>query len=482
MTMAGLYKNPTIYPLFALIEELQQGSILLPGFQRPFVWNDDKRLALLDSVRRGMPIGSMLVWSTEKHRLSTPTNLKGWTVGGARATGPWTYLIDGHQRLMTLLTAFTEPGPSRNDEPEEDRIRWPAYYDLQQQELTFGRRGRGAKVSPFWMPLNALISNKSTYDFSKPLYAAGHTIEGDRAEALRNRFSEYLIPVIPMVTDDFMTVTLGFQRINSGSTPMNEVHMLHAVIAALGVDLFEELEKARKKYLAPLGQEWADIEDEDILVTTKLALGFGVYERDPEVLAKEIANDPACIEQAAHRLAEAARFLAQNCGVLTLKQFLPYRYQLVLMTMAFAQGKETTKREHEILERWFWRTSFLEIFAGISEGRLNQVTRHLRATLAGEEVATERWFEGTVEGPPNPAKDSARLRAIRALLACGGSEQDEIQSKLDQWRQHSTRTHEDTVFSRLERAKVVEVGLKYAHTPIKKAAQLPLPEAPAKKG
>jgi DNA-binding CsgD family transcriptional regulator len=479
--MAGprFYDNPTIYPLFALIDELRQGLILLPRFQRPFVWEDEKRLALLDSVRRGMPIGSMLVWRTDKHRLTTPTDLRGWAVGAARQNGPWTYLIDGHQRLMTLLTALTAPAQGHStDPPGDDRLRWPVYYNLRDEEFTFARRGN-TKVPPFWMPLHALISNKTTFEFSKPLYVDGLTVEGDRAEALRNRFSEYWIPVIPMVTDDFMSVTLGFQRINSENTPMSEVHMLHAVCAALDVDLLEELNKARAKHLAPLGDDWSDIDDEDIITTVKLALGVGVDEKDPELLAHRIAKNIMYIDRAAEQLARVIRLLSDACGVKGLKQYLPYRYQVVLLTMAFgpkAKASAMTKTKRDRIVHWFWRSSFLDIFAGISEGRLNQVTNHLRRMLAGDEkVPREKWFEGSVEGPPNPTRDSARLRALRALLAQEGMAPGAIKHLIDNWRVHPYRVPEHVV--NLERAMAIEVGLKYTRATLRATAPAKHPAA-----
>jgi hypothetical protein len=38
--------------------------------------------------------------------------------------------------------------------------------------------------------------------------------------------------------------------------------------------------------------------------------------------------------------------------------FLPYERQLVVISYVFAQKPKLTAAEHQVLSRWFWRTSF----------------------------------------------------------------------------------------------------------------------------
>ena len=45
---------------------LEDGLFAVPHLQREFVWNGNKAAKLLDSIYRGMPIGSILVWRTDK--------------------------------------------------------------------------------------------------------------------------------------------------------------------------------------------------------------------------------------------------------------------------------------------------------------------------------------------------------------------------------------------------------------------------------
>ena len=56
---------PEVVFLGKLVDRVAAGKILVPRFQRAFVWRQQDLRALLDSVRRGFPIGSILVWDTE---------------------------------------------------------------------------------------------------------------------------------------------------------------------------------------------------------------------------------------------------------------------------------------------------------------------------------------------------------------------------------------------------------------------------------
>ena len=85
------------------------GGYFLPAIQRKFVWSDKKIVALFDSVMRGYPIGSLLIWKT-KQKLSQ----RKFTEIFTKDIDPKTLftpadekekhlVLDGQQRLQALL-------------------------------------------------------------------------------------------------------------------------------------------------------------------------------------------------------------------------------------------------------------------------------------------------------------------------------------------------------------------------------------------
>ena len=49
-----------------ILDQIDLGAIALPEFQRGFVWNRDQVRGLMASLYRRHPVGSLLVWVTEK--------------------------------------------------------------------------------------------------------------------------------------------------------------------------------------------------------------------------------------------------------------------------------------------------------------------------------------------------------------------------------------------------------------------------------
>jgi hypothetical protein len=98
--------------LNGVIAQIEAGKIVLPAMQRPFVWKDDRITRLIDSLLRGFPIGTALLWKTSVMQRFRPFQKDiqpdaGITIdfesGGSRER----YLVlDGQQRLTSLFVAL----------------------------------------------------------------------------------------------------------------------------------------------------------------------------------------------------------------------------------------------------------------------------------------------------------------------------------------------------------------------------------------
>ncbi len=95
-----LYR-PTDYPLILLIEEIKRGEIALPDIQRPFVWSSAKVRDLFDSMYRGYPIGTLLLWETGAEISTRQIG------GGEHDRVPKQLIVDGQQRLTSLFAVIT---------------------------------------------------------------------------------------------------------------------------------------------------------------------------------------------------------------------------------------------------------------------------------------------------------------------------------------------------------------------------------------
>ena len=90
-----------------LVERIVSGKIRVPKFQRAFVWRQGDLHSLLDSVFRGFPIGSILVWDTDDDVESRAS--VGPVEIARRPGGTVGYLLDGQQRVSTLVGTLRLP-------------------------------------------------------------------------------------------------------------------------------------------------------------------------------------------------------------------------------------------------------------------------------------------------------------------------------------------------------------------------------------
>jgi hypothetical protein len=101
--------DPTLNGVMAQVEA---GKIVLPAMQRPFVWKDDRIAKLIDSLLRGFPIGTALLWKTgtmqrfRRFQKDVQSDV-GITVDFDSNNSTEQYLVlDGQQRLTSLFVAI----------------------------------------------------------------------------------------------------------------------------------------------------------------------------------------------------------------------------------------------------------------------------------------------------------------------------------------------------------------------------------------
>jgi uncharacterized protein with ParB-like and HNH nuclease domain len=63
--------------LGTVLDQIDQGTLLLPEFQRGYVWNRDQVRGLMRSLYRRYPVGGLLVWETD----TSSASVRGGTSG-----------------------------------------------------------------------------------------------------------------------------------------------------------------------------------------------------------------------------------------------------------------------------------------------------------------------------------------------------------------------------------------------------------------
>jgi hypothetical protein len=362
---------------------VRSGEILVARFQRRFVWRDEQRIDLLDSIYKGMPIGSLLTWRTKEHELSTCDSIGPFEVKTNREPAINQYLLDGYQRLTTLYSTLgAGHGAQISKKEQEGDIRWPIYFDLRSE--TFELKPRNKEAPYCWLDLSIIFETSEFLDFQRDLRRNTDNEElSHKAEEVVELFKDYQIPMVPMATEDLEQVTTSFKRINTKGTTMSEVHMVNALSyePERNFDLNDRLTEIKQE-MGNFG--WENFEDRLILQVLKAMLGLDIYRSEASEISQEISDNPSVLNDVTEAIEDAARFMSEKLNVYG-PQIIPYSPQPVLIADALHHndGRISGNAVNEV-KRWFWATTYSEHFAGANSSKIRRAQDHLRSVVQGE--------------------------------------------------------------------------------------------------
>jgi hypothetical protein len=372
--------KPEIMRLEELAQMVKLGEIKLPRFQRPFVWKSADMLKLLDSIYKGYPIGSILIWNSSQ-RLVSERSISGLDVNATDQNSfPTSYLLDGQQRLTTLCGALFWDGQDENSI-------WNIQFDLDAQEFRHPREKNLVNV----FPLNKLIN---TSDFIRQCMKFDHHDKRDHyfriAERLLKSIKDYKIAVVKIGDMTIEEVAPIFERINSTGRQLTIVDLMMAATWSGGFDLTSEIKTIHD---ACYGLGFEDIGDQVVLRSIAAAANLGVNKDDIQKLRTKSQTELKDAAVAAGAgLSSALIYLRDEVGVRDLA-YIPYALQLTYLAEFFRLCPEPSTYQIKSLTSWFWYTSVTRYFGTFSS--TGQVTKDLAMIRAFARGDIPRLFEST---------------------------------------------------------------------------------------
>ena len=409
---------PEVVFLGKLVERIAAGKIRVPRFQRAFVWRQADLYALLDSILRGFPIGSILVWDTEENMESTrrigPMEIS------PRPDGMIGYLLDGQQRVSTLVgTLRLTDGMNAT----VDQVDWRVYCNLDTREF---RRAPAEGVGPQHFPVRSLLNTAGFFEACRRIQSEGDdSVQSqkwlDEADRLANAFRDYQLPLIRIRDADLDSAVTVFARLNRTGRKMAADEMVSALTYQKGqFHLAQEM----NNFKVELAQKRFGNLDRVFLFRAVLAaLGRDIYAKDwADLMVKPEVREalPGVFESAREGVRRALNFLA-SLGV-TSDRLLPYGLQLVFLGEFFRRCPQPTASVAELLSRWFWVTSFTGWFGGVNTAQAKHALSEIRDLASGVET---QFSVVNLETQAQPFPDrfdgrSARVRTFLLYLASLG--------------------------------------------------------------
>lgn len=470
-TQGEIGVRPDVNLLETFLNSVRDGHLRVPKFQRPFVWRPDQMIDLFDSIERGYPIGSMLLWETQSPLESLNE------VGGLQLPDPpngrtVTYVLDGHQRLSTLYGCLYRP--DYVELSAENEWIWRVYRVLgaDPQSARYAHWKAAGPPPANYLPVRSVLKTLDFLAYARKLtssdrYAgrAGELIE--EAERVAQRIKSYKLSVVTLLGGSLAQAVEVFSRINSKGQSMTPDQMVSALTYKGGGE--ESLADGIATILERIAAEGFGQVDSTAAFRAVLAVAGEeeVTGARWDVLARRLEGRISqAVEDMDRALSLTVAFLRDEVKV-PLARLVPYTNQLMLLTLFFHLRPDPSPEQAQILTRWFWITSWSGYFASVNSSSSRQSIRDMTAFATGERELTD--FEGgqgmfdfaDQRARPFPEKFDMRSARVRAYILW------ELRSapKRYEWAVDQIRALDNNAFRRVSN----KVGLPSGSSPANRA-------------
>lgn len=352
----------------AFVEErLAKDNLLIPTFQREFVWEPENIRKLWDSIFQFYPIGSILYWITDSY-LHTHRRLGGFKFphdeDTVRKFREWAYILDGQQRATSLLVSMLG---GKGKVKDDENFDYTLYFDATNAEFVFANelQKRKTKVNPaFLIRLKDVPKwNISFYREIANEEGYNETIEKN-LEQLERVFKDYKLVLTKIQGVDVNEVCEIFERINQEGKKLDPVDIIVArtyrnedIEKGIKGFYLRDYLQGLKEILSSQGNRFQNLADLTVIQMVSVCLrkekgkSFGITPKALDNLKTEELeqNWDSC----QRTIFETIRFLSDmkihGPGI------LPYVY-LVLPLCYHFHNNNSPNRVYA--KQWFWRTAF----------------------------------------------------------------------------------------------------------------------------
>jgi predicted nucleic acid-binding protein len=211
------------------IDDATLGVLNVPEFQRKYVWRASKLVDLVDSLWRGYPIGTLLLWEST---YESPRTALG-------ASGPKLWIVDGQQRVTSLALLF-----GKKPYWWSDAAQWNKFYERydvlvnvakDKDDLEFGLLNPIRRKSTEWVSVRRVLHSPNlselALEISEKLNDGKRFAEiHEKLQSIRRIESVQLYEII--VDHELEDVAEIFGRLNTAGTKIKESDIIIALVAA----------------------------------------------------------------------------------------------------------------------------------------------------------------------------------------------------------------------------------------------------------
>lgn len=335
-----------------VIEQITNGQIRIPAFQRGFVWDAERVAYLMDSIYKGYPFGALLLWRT-REPLKVERNLGPYVLPPPQKDYPIDYVLDGQQRITSIFGVF------QSDLPKAKPDEWTnIYFDLQAEDRFQDSQfvalkpedADKARYFPLGVLFNSVEYRRATEELDPGLI--------ERIDKLQDVFKEARLPIQTLETDERAKVAIVFERVNRLGVELDVFQLLSAWTWSEDFDLQSQFSQLADE-LSAFG--FKNVGDDSTLLL-RCCAAVVAEKATPEALVNLNGGDVrAKFTHVKNGIKGAIDFLRREFKVERLDN-LPFATLLVPLSAFFAIDGERhvnlTADQLDTLKKWVWRTCF----------------------------------------------------------------------------------------------------------------------------
>lgn len=396
--------EPQSVTFTSLFDQIRNGTIKIPQFQRDFVWTKAMSARLLDSVIKGYPIGTFILWSTQE-RLRSIRNLGGIDLPDTPPGNAVKYVLDGQQRLTSLFVTLNGLKIHRDGHEDDFSRLWLDLEATEDEDLVLldieGRDEKGV------IQLQALLHGE--FDFLASFPKEAQT----RIKLYKNRIESYQYSAVQITAAPIDIATEIFTRLNVGGKPLTpfEIMVAKTYDPVKGFDLAERFRE--------LMEELEDIEYETLPESNLLQTLSILAQRDARRKAILRLSRDQVIDtwpMVVDGLKLAIDYFRSAYGI-SASRLLPYPALVIPFTYFFHHHpKNPTGNRAKYLEDFFWRVSLSGRYSQSVEGRSLQDIQRMDEILANRRPTYDWAVDVSPEFIEQNGYFSVGRSFIKALL------------------------------------------------------------------
>ena len=222
-----------------ILNQIDNGVLALPRFQRGYVWRRSDVSELMLSLYKGYPVGHFLVWDTYVSEQDT----RG---GNQLASGMNKLLLDGQQRVTSLYGIIRGKKPDFSD-GDEKAFR-DLYFNVEEEAFEF--YSSKMKHDPLWIAVTDLMHPEaSMFEFADRFEKENRNKYGARIERIiKIKGRQFFVETVSSIDKTLDDVVDIFNRVNSGGTKLTDGDLALAKISAKYPDAREQMQKRLTKW------------------------------------------------------------------------------------------------------------------------------------------------------------------------------------------------------------------------------------------